>query len=141
MSIEAGVLLAVNEEPIYWHLPPGRHGGALPDSGHLWKLIWDNRSRLWGFAHSHPGSGEPGPSYTDVTTFAAIEQALDKRLAWPIVTSDDWAIFRWMGGDRLDYSMGRRVDGSPTPEWVHKLRELSDYKSREMMVVPKDDQT
>lgn len=127
MSIEAGVLLDLNEKPIYWHLPPGRHGGALPDSNSLWETMWTNRKNIWGFAHSHPGAGRPGPSYTDITTFAAIESALGQRLIWPIVSSDEWVTCWWTGNGRLDYSTSLPVEGRTTPDWVHRLRELSEY--------------
>jgi hypothetical protein len=127
--MEAGVLLDLNGAPIYWHVPPERSGGSLPDSRNLWDVIWENRKNIWGFAHSHPGRGTPGPSYTDITTFAAIEAALGCRLAWPIVSEDDWVIVRWLD-ER--YSVGRRVDDASTPEWIAQLRALSGYTTKPM---------
>jgi hypothetical protein len=122
--MEAGVLIGKDGEPICWHLPRDRSGGSLPDSPDLWSVIWENRSNVLGFAHSHPGSGTPGPSYEDVTTFAAVESALGRRLLWWIASSDDSALVRWAGPGRLQYS----VDDDPgAHSWIAKLREYSRY--------------
>lgn len=123
MSIEAGVLLDLNGVPIHWHLPPNRTVVALPDSPDLWAVIWGNREDLSGFAHSHPGSGVPGPSYTDITTFAAVEAGLGKRLDWWILSSDAGCLVRWMGPGRLDYKM---VPINQTMPWGPRLRQLSN---------------
>lgn len=120
--MEAGVLLDREGKPIHWHLPPGRSGGSLPDSRDLWDVIWENRGNISGFAHSHPGSGLPGPSYTDVTTFAAIEQALGRRLNWFITSSDSWALYRWEGPDKLDYKLL-----TSDLKWLDRLRAASNY--------------
>ena len=125
MSIEAGVLVDLNGEPIYWHLPADRSGGALPDSRPLWDVIWENRDRLLGFAHSHPGSGAPGPSYEDVTTFAAIEAALGERLVWWITSADQFVELRWVGPDKLHYRAWPRIY---EPSWVQRLRDESEYR-------------
>ena len=63
--IEAGVVIDKNGQPLFWHLPEGRTAGSLPDSRTLWQVLWDafKEDTLLGFAHSHPGSGVPGPSY------------------------------------------------------------------------------
>lgn len=128
MSIEAGVLVDLDCEPIHWHLPAGRHGGALPDSRELWDIIWANRDRLLGFAHSHPGSGTPGPSHEDLTTFAAIEAALGKRLVWWITSQDTFVELCWVGPQRLAYGRG---PGLYTPMWMGRLREESEYRTNE----------
>jgi hypothetical protein len=125
MSIEAGVLVDLDCEPIYWHLPENRSGGSLPDSRPLWDVIWKNRENLLGFAHSHPGRGLPGPSHEDVTTFAAIEAALGERLIWWIVSEDSWTEFCWIGPGRLGYRMGPNVW---QPPWVERLRVESGYQ-------------
>jgi hypothetical protein len=125
MTIEAGVLVDLDCEPIYWHLPENRNTVALPDSRPLWDVIWENRERISGFAHSHPGSGEPGPSYEDVTTFSAIEAALGKRLIWWIVSSDSWVELIWVGPGKLNYRNGPCIY---QPLWVERLREESKYK-------------
>ena len=88
--LENGVLLDGNYMPIYWHSPNGRTAGSIPDSRTLWEAFWDNRHNLYAFAHTHPGSGPSlGPSYTDITTFAAIEAALGVRLVWLILNEDN----------------------------------------------------
>lgn len=125
MSIEAGVLVNLDCEPIYWHLPEGRHVGALPDSRDLWLQIWNNRDQVLGFAHSHPGSGHPAPSYEDLTTFAAVESALGKRLVWWITSEDQFSEWCWIGPDKLDYRKGPAIY---EPEWMAELRDHSKYR-------------
>lgn len=132
--MEAGVVLGLDGQPIHWHVPPERSGGSLPDSRDLWDIFWENRKQVSGFAHSHPGAGLPGPSHTDVTTFAAIEAALGRRLDWFIISYDSFALFRWKGPDKLTYEPHWSVFSCPEqpiltgePEWIHRLRELSGY--------------
>ena len=122
--MEAGVLIDLDGKPIFWHLPKNRSIGALPDSRDLWEVIWENRDRVLGFAHSHPGSGKPGPSYEDVTTFAAVEAALGRRLDWWITSFDEMILVRHAGPGKLDY-VGE--DMKSTTEWVDSLREHSGY--------------
>jgi hypothetical protein len=123
--IEAGVVIDMNGRPVHWHLPPGRSGGSLPDSLTLWDVIWDQfqKGTLLGFAHSHPGSGVPGPSYTDVTTFAAVEAALGKRLDWWITSSDHVVLIRWIGPEKISY---RATIVTEALSWVAELRCLSN---------------
>jgi len=123
VDMEAGVVVGKAGEPIYWHAPKGRTAAYLPDSPTLWQVLWHNRTVLQGFAHSHPGSGYPHPSHEDVTTFAAVESGLGKRLDWWIATEDELSLVRWAGPGRLDYTTWF----SPTsePEWVGELRKLS----------------
>lgn len=128
MSIEAGVLVDLDCNPIFWHLPKDRTGGSLPDSRELWDQIWNNRDRVLGFAHTHPGSGRPEPSYEDVTTFAAIEMALGKRLVWWIVSSDSYVDMCWLGPDKLRYGIGPCMY---EPECFARLREESQYQNLE----------
>jgi hypothetical protein len=120
--IEAGVLVDRDEEPLYWHLPPGRSAGSLPDSRELWDAIWANREQIMGFAHSHPGSGMPWPSDEDLTTFSAIDLALGRRLSWWITSSDRVVIVMWSGPDAYDYDI-EPLDYEPG--WVAELRRLS----------------
>lgn len=125
MSIETGVLVDLDGEPIFWHQPQGRNVGYLPDSRELWDVIWENREAISGFAHSHPGSGVPGPSEEDVTTFAAVEAALGRRLTWWITSADHVIALAWQGPDRLGYqqvTIGERLI------WLEELRECSDYE-------------
>jgi hypothetical protein len=127
MSIEAGVVIGSHGVPLHWHLPPGRNVGYLPDSKDLWQVLWENRERLYGFAHSHPGSGEPSPSWEDLTTFAAVEKGLGRRLVWPIATADQVAFFTWMGSDGWYQHGGVFALGAPEPEWLTGLRARSAF--------------
>jgi hypothetical protein len=139
---EAGVVIDKNGRAIHWHVPAQRTTGALPDSRLLWEVLWSNRETVAGFAHIHPGSGIPGPSYTDVTTFDAIESALGRRLDWWIASADAIVLVRWVGPERLAYNVGRspqgpaaRINGGPVllpePEWTAELRRLSNPKENE----------
>lgn len=120
--MEAGLVLDAHGQPLHWHLPHGRTGGSLPEWPELWDFLWANKDNLSGFAHSHPGLGVPGPSYTDVTTFAALESGLGARLDWWIVTDDSISLFRWGGPHRLNY-VSQPVEQEPA--WVGELRRVS----------------
>lgn len=122
--MEAGVLLDLKGEAIYWHMPHNRSMGALPDSVDLWNIIWTNRDNISGFAHSHPGYGNTGPSWTDLTTFAAIESGLGKRLDWWITSGNRMILCRYCGPGEHDYSV---VPITMCPDWVSHLREVSGY--------------
>ena len=129
--MEAGVLLGVDNKVLHWHTPNERSGGALPDSRDLWDIIWENRAIVTGFAHTHPGSGIPGPSYTDITTFIAVEKGLGKHLNWLILSSDSQVLCLF------DNEVGEPSKGIITVElgsshtdkmtWMSRLRELSHY--------------
>jgi hypothetical protein len=129
MSIETGVVVNLKGEPIYWHLPPGRIAGYLPDSRSLWDVLWDNRNDLMGFAHSHPGSGFPGPSMEDLTTFSAVERGLGRRLLWWICTKDQVLTWAWDGPDKYHYAavLDSEYNYEPqvNPGWLEELRRLS----------------
>jgi hypothetical protein len=129
--MEAGVLLGVDNQAIHWHTPNDRSGGSLPDSSDLWQIIWENRAIVTGFAHTHPGSGVPGPSYTDVTTFKAVESALGKQLNWFILSSDKQVLclFDNERGELLQgiISVELHVDNTTKMTWMSRLRELSEY--------------
>lgn len=127
MSIEAGVLVDLEGKTLFWHLPMDRSGGYLPDSRDLWTVIWENRANILGFAHSHPGSGETGPSMEDLTTFAAIEAALGRRLVWWITSADQLIELHWAGPEKLAYWQGPSVSD---PEWLPELRKHSYYDHR-----------
>ena len=131
MSIEAGVVINLQGQPIHWHLPPDRSAGYLPDSKDLWEVLWENRGNLLGFAHSHPGGGSPSPSWTDITTFAAVEAGLGFRLAWWITSSEAWVLCRWAGPGKHDYetiSLGV-LQRSYVP-WLDELSRYSEYKEK-----------
>lgn len=135
--IESGVVLDRNLNPIYWHLPDGRTAGSIPDTRVLWDVIWDNRDIIGGFAHSHPGSGPPAPSMTDLSTFAAVHQALGRPLKWWITSSDSfleliysdtgkppWGMHSYTTPKGVTHSyLGMIV--SPEPPWAQDLRKLS----------------
>jgi hypothetical protein len=128
MSIETGVLLDRTYRPIYWHEPTGRNPGYLPDSRTLWDVFWENRDRVWGFAHSHPGSGRTSYSHEDVTTFAAVEAAMGKSLHWPIITADQEFFAFWGGPGRHDYTLFRWESWrivTAHANWIAELRRRS----------------
>ena len=135
MTIEAGVVLDLEGNPLHWHLPDGRSAGGLPDSRTLWDVIWENRANISGIAHSHPGFGVPGPSYEDVTTFHAIEKGLGRLLNWWIISGDQHVLLRFAGPDKYTY---KPVNGFLTkPQidiihaWQHTLRQHSGFSVNE----------
>jgi hypothetical protein len=125
MNLEAAVVVGYEGEPLYWHLPQGRTSGYLPDSRSLWDVLWENRHNLYGVAHSHPGSGLPGPSWEDLTTFAGVELGLGRRLVWWITSQNGLSIVLWAGPGRYDYEI-LSADGSK-PKWLDELRRHSNY--------------
>ena len=84
--IEVAMVFDREGRAIFWPSPKDSSGGSIPDSRTLWDRLWENRHNLGGICHTHPWDGPASPSHTDVTTFAAIEAGLGKRLTWPIVT-------------------------------------------------------
>lgn len=113
VDADGGVLL--------WHEPPRRSVVALPDSRDLWLVLFETRAILGGLAHSHPGVGPPTPSAEDLTTFAACEAGLGRRLSWWIATADTCVRYVHAGPGRLDYAP---ADLGPTP-WLDELRARS----------------
>jgi len=127
---EAGVVIGRNQQVLHWHLPESRSIAYLPDSRTLWDVLWENRSNLVGFAHTHSGNGVPYPSHEDVTTFAAIEAALGQRLVWWIVSSNTIVIARHRANtSRLDYKVQLY---KRTHEWVQTLRKESEMFNHRM---------
>jgi len=124
--IEVAVIVDLDNQPIYWHLPPGRTSVCVPDSRDLWSVIWEHRDSVRGIAHSHPGHGNPLPSREDVTTFAAIEAGLGRSLVWWITSEDQWCVLRRRGDD---YQQARPVRDprkrDQPPSWLAELRRLS----------------
>jgi len=122
-----GVTSRTELVPLHWHVPAGRTGGSLPDSRGLWEVIWANRERIAGIAHSHPGSGT-WPSDTDYSTFKAIEDGLGRRLSWWIVAKAEVSLTRWREDPRED---GRGEYGTAVwhgaEGWPEYLREISNY--------------
>lgn len=125
MSVEIAVVVGKDGLPLHWHVPTRPSVARIEDARDLWTVIWENRDNLAGVAHSHPGSGLPGPSYEDVTTFSAIESALGRRLDWWIISTDRVIVARWHGPDPLKYR-GREIDPASEPcRWLSNLRTLS----------------
>lgn len=131
MTMEAGVLLDLHLNPVYWHAPEDRTMGSLPDSRKLWDEIWTRKGGVAAFAHTHPGSGLTGPSGTDLTTFDAIEKALGRSLIWLIATSDRVVRCRRVRVDstvappRMVWLTEEEL-ALPNPSaWLPRLRELS----------------
>lgn len=123
--METGLVFDKHGGLIFWHVPPDRSSGALPDSRQLWDVLWENREILGGVAHTHPWNGSAGPSSTDVTTFAAVEVGLGKRLVWPIVTFSEVGYFEWIGPERLDYGVVGVRRFRLHRELIEHLRDLS----------------
>jgi hypothetical protein len=120
--LETAVILDLDSQPIFWHMPHGRTSVHIPDSHNLWDIIWNNRSIISAIAHSHPGKGKPSPSHEDLTTFSAIEAALGKKLLWPIITEDDDILCYYIGPGKYDYARYISVLEKP---WIDELRRLS----------------
>jgi hypothetical protein len=121
--IEVAAVLDHYNVPIHWHVPPGRSSGHIPDTRSLWEVIWENRDIVGAVAHTHPGSGKPGPSIMDITTFMAIEAGLGRELAWWISSSDQTVQITHNKGDQyVVYDVDR------CPHWTHYLRHLSGMK-------------
>ena len=127
MTLEAGALIAKDGSVIHWHLPAERSVGYLPDSHDLWEVIMANRDNVLGFAHSHPGSGKPGPSMEDLTTFSALEKALGRKLVWWITSADQLVEVELVGPGKYDYET--MLEETP-PEWLEQLRKHSYYEHR-----------
>ncbi len=135
--IEVGVVIARTGLPLHWHLPPGRTGGSIPDTRDLWDVFWEHRDNILGFAHSHPGAGTPGPSQTDLSTFAAVEAALGQRLSWWITSSTSLIVCNWTADERPPWGKYSHTSRNGTktiyqatglfsePMWVSVLRSRS----------------
>lgn len=120
--IETGVVVT-GSGAVHWHLPEGRTGGSLPDSRKLWDVLWELRKEEFlGFAHSHPGSGVPGPSMTDITTFSGVEIGLGRRLDWWITSSDRVIVLNWQGPEKYAYNS---LLTEHEPDWAPQLRDYS----------------
>lgn len=125
--IETAFVFDLCGNVIFWHTPENRSGGSIPDSLTLWNVLWENRENLGGVAHTHPFHGGARPSHTDVTTFAACEAALGRRLLWPIITLDETAIFRWHGPGKFDYKHIPRLKNKD----IEDLKALSIFKEKD----------
>jgi hypothetical protein len=119
--IETAVVLDERRTPLHWHEPVGASVAALPDSRDLWDVLWANRERISGVAHSHPGGGPPRPSWEDLTTFAACEAGLGRRLEWWIATSDAVTCYTFRGPGRTDYAGRDPASPDETSAWLAEL--------------------
>ncbi len=117
--IELGLLIWNDGSVWIDHDAPNRTSGSIGDNPNLWRDFWENRKIIAGHAHTHPGGGVPGPSWTDVSTYSAIELGLGKRLDWYVVNRDAIVICRWKGPGAYDYEVGRIRE---EPCWVEPLR-------------------
>ena len=122
--IEVAMVFDLKGQVIHFHTPPGRTGDSIPDTRSLWEVLWENRDRLGGTAHTHPWSGSPCPSMVDVTTFRATEKGLGKCLLWLVVTFDQVGYWRW-NEDAKDYYKLNGDQCTPEIQGIEKLRELS----------------
>jgi len=122
LSIETAVVFDYDMNPIFWHLPIGRTAGSIPDTRTLWEVLMENRDDVFGIAHSHPGTGYPCPSWTDITTFSACELGLGKKLLWPIISENRLSMFMWNGPDKYSY---QEVFVDQELHWIEKLKEYS----------------
>ena len=131
--LEAAVVIDLSGAPIHWHLPAERTAVHLPDSRSLWQVLWAERQRLAGVAHTHPGVGSPAPSWEDLTTFAACEAGLGRRLDWWIATMDQIRLFRWAGPSPHRY-LGCPLTAPPA--WLPQLRARSTQPSSHTRSTP-----
>lgn len=120
--LEVAVVVGVGGEVLHWHLPPGRSAVSIPDSRGLWDVLWTHREVVAGVAHTHP-RGLAVASQEDLTTFAACEAGLGRRLDWWVATPDAVACFVWVGPEGTDYQ-GQPVADETLP-WLSELRKLS----------------
>jgi len=124
--LESGVVIGLDGNPIFWHSPISRSLSYLPDSPQLWTVLFEHRNNLLGFAHSHPGSGWPSPSHTDITTFQAIETGLGISLNWWITSADRLMLVRMTSLVPINYHVTAYEEASflVTP-WLDELRRRS----------------
>ena len=123
-SLEALCLVDHDGNAFYWHLPPNRSAGGIPDSKALWDVIWENRERFAGFAHSHPGRGVPQASIEDLTTFQAIEAGLGRRCKWWITSGTNLFVVMQEWHEPAPIWISYAHSGSD-PSWLAELRRVS----------------
>jgi hypothetical protein len=120
--IETAMVFNQQGRVLGWHRPDGAGSTQIPDSLDLWEFLWKMRDVLGGVAHSHPGGGALNASWTDVSTFLAVERGLGRRLCWPIVSTQHQSVWYFKA---LNGGAGRPafVD---EPHWVEALAELRE---------------
>ena len=128
MAHEVVMVFDKDGQALYWS---DGHSAAVEDSRSLWDVLWEHREHLGGVAHTHPWPGPTGPSGTDLTTFAAIEAGLGKRLLWPIVTPTHVYMVSFDGEAKKYIAVLASDKGSVwdkyfpmKPEWVRNIKKL-----------------
>jgi len=102
MAIEVALVFDKAGHTIDWHCPQGCTSGSIPDSHDHFMVMLANLDRLGGTVHVHPWHGVADPSYTDITTWSAMDRALGRRL-WAVATFTEVNFFRWIGPGKHDY--------------------------------------
>lgn len=125
MTLEVAALIHADEESVLcWHLPEGRTSASVPDTRDLLQLLVQHKAQMAGTAHSHPGTGIPGPSWDDITTYAVVEKYLRGRYKHWVVSMDRMVVVTWCGPGRYDYRV-TFVDHDKEPSWAEELRRVS----------------
>jgi proteasome lid subunit RPN8/RPN11 len=94
-------------------------------------VLWDYRQVLGGVVHTHPWEGPTEPSQTDVTTFAAVEQGLGKRLIWPIATMTNVNYFSY-NENFSEYLEIQHVPFRDNTGWMQAIIELRQKSQGEL---------
>jgi hypothetical protein len=118
--IEVAVIFDKEGKPLYWST--GR-GASIEDSRSFWDVIWENRDKIQGIAHTHPWVGPTQPSGTDITTWEAIEKGLGIGLLWPIITMSHEHYFM------LNICTGKVVEANLDLSMMKKFVECEDWKN------------
>ena len=99
------------------HADASNSPAALPDSRSRWEAIWEHRGELEIIAHSHP-AGPQAFSAEDVSTMAAIDDALGKKLEYIVVAPR--AVITNRSNEPI----------SPEPWWAALLRLASGMRPK-----------
>lgn len=127
-DLEAGVVVDLQGLPIYWHLPPDRSSGYLPDTDEFYKFLRENRERISGVAHSHPGGGVPMASGVDVGTFSALERGLGVRSNRAPLRRPHHVYWDWWIVSRTHTALFRKA----TPEFTDRNIDFYNYTGWEV---------
>jgi hypothetical protein len=123
--LETGCVVDYKGRPIYWVEPPGRTAGSIPDTRDLWDVFRQESDRIHGFAHTHPGFGNPYPSFTAMESFRAIERGLGRSFEWWIVTFDCLALVLLDPVDRVEFVVRELDREGGFSSWLPELRRRS----------------
>ncbi len=124
MSIEAAMAVWTDGTTTL-HEPEGRSAVWIPDTQSLWDIVSENKDRLDGIAHSHPGRGYMAPSSEDISTFRAMEKGLGRRIKWWILTSNRAILVEWSGSGLTGYELKKSYKTEEEPAWMNELRRAS----------------